>query len=122
MLPEAQRFLRVWRPLAAEALDKVEEDLAQIAAANDEYATLAVNFGGPTNRAISEGFWGWPVVVTLHGREVGRVVPDEGDWSNPVASGNVRVLAAVHGRGYHGGYVSLSLAAPEGAEARHGGD
>jgi hypothetical protein len=121
-LAEAQRFLREWRPKAAARLDEVEAALAEMVEAEDAHdgdtEIVAVSFGSPTNRLMAQGFWKWPVVIRLSGQEVGRVVPvGYGDYE---AHGRVKILAIERSAGYHGGYVSMRLAVPAGAEAQHG--
>ena len=118
-VPEAMRFLREWRPKAAEALDAVEEAIEAVDTAADDGAEIvSISFGGPTRRQREAGFWSWPVRVLLDGQEVGRVAKDEnGRW---VASGRVEILAKEHTSGHGGGYVSMRLAVPAGAEAVYG--
>lgn len=126
MLSEAERFLREWRPAAAEALDQVERDLETVDtdAGDDGAETVAVSFGHPTNRQMDRGFWRWPVrVLDAEGHEVGHVAAHQGCWDDPqqrpTATGQVRVLALECARGYHGGTVSLRLAVPAGCRAVH---
>lgn len=114
---ETQRFLREWRPKAADALDLVEETLDQMDdETNGDFQTVAISFGSPTNRIQAAGFWSWPVLVVLNDQEVGRVIPDESGW---LPQGQVKVLATEHSSGRNGGYVSMRLAVPAGAKAYH---
>ncbi|HHX27689.1 MAG TPA: hypothetical protein GX716_01625 [Firmicutes bacterium] len=115
-LPVAQDFLRGWLLKEAQRLDQVEADLASLDDASPTgAATVSITYGAPSRAARERGFWEWPVrVLDPDGQEVGRVSP-EGE-----ASGEVRVLKreTISGRG--GGYVSLTLAVPEGCRAEHG--
>ena len=115
-LPVAQEFLRGWLPVAAQKLDQVEADLASLDEASPTgAATIAITYGSPTRAARERGFWEWPIrILDEDGQEVGRVSP-EGE-----ASGEVRVLKRETISGYGGGYVSLTLAVPEGCRAEHG--
>jgi len=118
-IPETMRFLREWRPKAAEALDAVEEAITEVDDTAEQGAeTIAISFGSPTRRQRNDGFWEWPVVVTLDGQEVGRIVPGEdGRWTS---SGQVNILSMEHSSGHGGGYVSMRLAVPAGGKAHHG--
>jgi len=115
-LPVAQDFLRAWLPKAAQKLDQVEADLASL----DEEsptgaATVSITYGSPTRAERERGFWKWSVrILDEDGQEVGRVSP-EGE-----PSGSVRVLKRETLSGHGGGYVSLTLAVPEGCRAEHG--
>ncbi len=115
-LPVAQKFLRGWLPKEARRLDQVEADLASL----DEVSltgatTVAITYGAPSRAARERGFWEWPVrVLDPDGQEVGRVSP-EGE-----ASGQVRILKRETLSGHGGGYVSLTLAVPEGCRVEHG--
>jgi hypothetical protein len=117
-IPEAMRFLREWRPKAAEALDAVEEAIEAVDTAADDGAEIvSISFGGPTRRMREAGFWNWPVLVILDGQEIGRVTPTEAGW---VPSGQVEIMAKEHASGHGGGYVSMRLAVPAGAKVYHG--
>lgn len=115
-LPAAQEFLRAWLPKAAGRLDRIEADLASL----DEMstagvATISISYGAPTRAERNEGFWEWPVrVLDEDGKEVGRISTDVGP------SGDVRVLNCVRSFGHGGGYISLTLAVPEGCSVVHG--
>ena len=115
-LPVAQDFIRAWLPKEARRLDQVEADLASLDDASPTgAATVSVTYGAPTRAARERGFWEWPVrVIDPDGQEVGRVSPEG------VASGEVRVLKRETISGHGGGYVSLTLAVPEGCRAEHG--
>lgn len=145
-VPSAMAFLRAWRPKAAEELDQVDRDLEAVdeAAGPEGAEEISISFGSPTRRAQGGGFWTWPVRVFAgpeYGAggqrsepppaEIARVVPGPvGDefpsWATPVVCdprgvpAAVRVLSSTHTAGMHGGYVSLRLAVPAGATARHG--
>lgn len=115
-LPAAQEFLRGWLPVAAQKLDQIEADLASL----DEEsptgaATVSLTYGAPTHAEREKGFWEWPVrILDEDGQEVGRVSPKGEPY------GEVRVLNREAISGYGGGYVSLTLAVPEGCRAEHG--
>ena len=115
-LPVAQKFLRGWLPVAAQRLDQVEADLASLDEVSPTGAvTISISYGAPTRAARERGFWEWPVrILDADGQEVGRVSP-EGE-----PSGEVRVLKRETLSGHGGGYVSLTLAVPEGCRAEHG--
>lgn len=122
MISEAQRFLREWRPEAAEALDNVEKSFSAIAEkTNGDFDIIAVSFGGPTNRLIDEGFWEWPVSVIMpDGQGIGQIVPNKYGEYALVREGDINILAVEHSSGHHGGYVSMRLLVPSGAVAVHG--
>jgi hypothetical protein len=115
-LPVAQEFLRGWLPVAAQRLDQVEADLASLDEVSPTGAvTISISYGAPTRAARERGFWEWPVrILDADGEEVGRVSPE----GSP--SGQVRVLKRETLSGHGGGYVSLTLAVPEGCRAEHG--
>lgn len=119
-LAEAQRFLREWRPLAAEHYDQVEAALADVAAESgeDDFEEIAVSFGSPTRRAREAGFWEWPIIVEREGQEIGRISPDK-YGSYTLVSGSIRLLDYSRSRGHGGGYVSIKIAAPAGSRAVH---
>ena len=115
-LPVAQEFLREWLPVAAQRLDQVEADLASLDEVSPTGAvTVSLTYGAPTRAARERGFWEWPVrILDEDGEEVGRVSPE----GSP--SGQVKVLKRETLSGHGGGYVSLTLAVPEGCRAEHG--
>ena len=121
-MTEVQRFVRAWRPKAAEHWDTVETSLAAL----DEVSALGaeptvVSFGAPTRRREAEGFWTWPVTVTVGDTVVGTVTPSpERGWDGATVVGDVKVLDVSRASGHHGGYVTLKLAVPEGATVVHG--
>lgn len=121
-LPSAQRFLRAWRPKAAEALDKIERELAELDESSSEGAEpLTLTFGSPTRRMRNDGFWTWPVTVMDGDRMIGSVSPHpERGWGEPVVHGDIRLLDCAQSRGYGGGSISLRVAAPSGARLVHG--
>lgn len=122
-VPSAMQFLREWRPKAAEALDQVDVQLEALDAAvsNDaviDAETVVVSFGGPTNRAIADGFWKNPKSITGHGGEL-RLIDVEKGWTKEniqVVGMSGAVLSATHASGYHGGYVSVTVAVVPGSE------
>jgi hypothetical protein len=114
-VPEAQAFLRAFRPTEAAHLDEVDAVLDAVDAAGDGASTIKVSFGGPTKRQAAEGFWAR--------REIpggGELVLAEGapltgsSWAVPGAvrlEGRAgRILDIVHGSGHGGGYVTVTLA------------
>lgn len=121
-LPEVQRFLREWRPREADRLDEVEAALGDMVEAEDELGNdteiIVINFGSPTNRQIRDGFWDWPVIVSMGDDEIARLTrdPETGQY---ITQGRVEIISQTHSSGYHGGYISLRLAVPAGAVARH---
>jgi len=118
-LAETQRFLREWRSKAAGVLDQVEIDLASVETETGDVETIAISFGGPTNRVIAEGFWDWPVRVVAGAdreKEVGRIVYKDDKWQS---QGDIKIVALEHCAGYHGGTISMRIAAPAGAIAIH---
>lgn len=122
-VPSAMAFLKEWRPKAAEALDQVDVELEALDAAVSKDAvvdteTVVVSFGGPTNRAIADGFWKNPKSITGHGGEL-RLVDVEKGWIKEniqVVGMSGAVLSATHASGYHGGYVSVTVAVVPGSE------
>lgn len=113
-VPSAMSFFRAWRPKAAEALDAVDIQLEALEASSVvDTETVVVSFGGPTNRQIEAGFWGSPKGIPgYEGAEIHLLDPSKG-WGkeNIVVSGMTgTVIAAVHAAGYHGGYVSVTVA------------
>jgi hypothetical protein len=123
-LPEAQKFLRGFRPEEAARLDLVEAAVASLVEAEDnldgDVEDLTLTFGAPTRRQMEAGYWEAPVVVLLDDEEVGRVTPGGSSmsWATPVTQGRVTVLSATPSDGTHGGYVSLRLRVPAGARAK----
>lgn len=119
-VPVLREFLlNTGRERVVERLDAIDKKLEELDEVTYYINEVSLSFGGPTNREISEGFWEWPVVVTLNGNKIGVVSPKHNSWTNPDVEGDVRVISAVHSSGYHGGYVSLRLAVPEGAVVKH---
>lgn len=122
-VPSAMAFLREWRPAAAEALDLVDVQLEALDEAVNPAAvvdteTVVVSFGGPTNRMIAEGFWKNPKSITGHDGEL-RLIDVEKGWVKEnilVVGMSGAVLSAAHERGYHGGYVSVTVAVVPGSE------
>ncbi len=96
---------------ALESLRMAEE------AALSQRQTVEVSFGGPTNREMADGFWTSPKSIPNHDGEL-RLIDKERDW----VKGNVRVagmtgvvVSVTHTRGYHGGYVSVTVAVVPGS-------
>jgi hypothetical protein len=115
-LAECQRFIREWRPKAAEHWDEVEAGLDSLDAAAPETDAVTVthSYGSPTRREEAAGFWTWPTVVKVAGAEVGRVIPAE-RFGEFVVEGQIRLLDVVRSPGRHGGSLTLKLAVPEGS-------
>ena len=112
--------LRVMKSGLAERLDQSEAILASLSRNDDDVEIVTVNFGGPTNRQISGGYWTRDEIefdgVSLRKTcdywqsatiETVQVVEPKG----------ARVLSVDHQRGYHGGYVSIKVALPQEEEA-----
>lgn len=122
-VPSAMKFLREWRPAAAEALDLVDVQLEALDEAVNKDAvvdseTVVVSFGGPSNRERAEGFWKSPKPITGHGGEL-RLIDVESGWIKEnikVVGMSGAVLSATHVSGYHGGYVSVTVAVVPGSE------
>lgn len=111
----AQHFLRAWQPKAAEALDEVDAWLGEMDEIAVPPAEIVFNFGAPTRRQREGGFWACPVLILdADDVEIGCIAPNGDDWTHPVVTGPVRVLAATHASGHGGGYVSLRLIVTEG--------
>lgn len=116
-VPAAMKFLREWRPKAADALDIVDAQLEALDAAAIQSAEdpvkVTVSFGGPTNRMIAEGFWRNPKAITGYdGAEI-QLIDPEGGWNKEnitVVGISGTVISATHASGYHGGYVSVVVA------------
>jgi hypothetical protein len=117
-IPEAQRFLRGYRPEEAARIDEVEAAIASMMAAEDrldgDVEDITITFGAPTRRQMEAGYWEAPVLVLLDGQEVGRVTPggEPSGWLSPLAQGRVTVLSVTKSDGYNGGYFSLRLKVP----------
>lgn len=120
-VPGAMDFLRSWRPKAAEALDKVEESLMELEDSSDseeDFETVTISFGSPTNRQIRDGYWESPKPVPGYKAEVRLIDPEKG-WQE----GNIEVdgisgtvLSVKHSAGMHGGYYAISVAVVPGTE------
>lgn len=122
-VPSAMEFLKEWRPKAATTLDEVDAQLSALDEAVDPTApvvdteTVVVSFGGPTNRAIADGFWKSPKSITGHNGEL-RLIDVTKEWTKDnirVARMIGTVLSATHASGYHGGYVSVTVAVVPGS-------
>lgn len=109
--------LRVMKSGLAERVDSTEEILASLSRNDDDdVEIITVNFGGPTNRQISGGYWTRDEIefdgVSLRKTcdywqsatiETVQVVEPEG----------AKVLSVDHQRGHHGGYISIKVALPQ---------
>lgn len=127
-VPVAQEFLASAYPAEAEKLNQIERELEALEETFNETVSveeLTVSFGSPTRRARSEGFWNWPVVVRQGSVVVATLTPDgeQGYSACTIEPSNapVRVLEVTRTSGMGGGHVSIRLAVPEGAKARHQG-
>ncbi len=117
-VPSAMQFLRSWRPKAAERLDEVDAQLealdlaAEAAGVVADNETVVVSFGGPSRRAMAEGFWESPkAIIQYPGAQLVLLDSSKG-WveGNIGIDGAVgTVTAVVHASGYHGGYVSVTI-------------
>lgn len=111
-----QQLIRPWLPDEAADLDRVEEQMAALERAEEaaaaEAVTVSFAFGTPTRAQMAEGYWVSPKPVPDHpGVSVALRDPDAG-WikGNVVLVGAMgEVLRVTHARGYHGGYVSLTV-------------
>lgn len=119
-ISQAQKFLRAWRPRAADALDVVEASLDAVAeavdvAGDEEVVTLSLSFGAPTRRQRDDGYWTAPVRVVQNETVLATITPAPGGWGPDAqidGDPRVRVLAVERSSGHGGGYVSLRVAAP----------
>ena len=112
----AMMFLRKWRPTAAENLDSIETAMDGIGVDIDP-EIIRISFGGPTNRQIRDGYWTDPIIFNdSTGTEIARLTPDPTDHKTEwVLTGtDVVLLDFRHDPGYHGGYVTIVVTAPEG--------
>lgn len=128
-------YARQYQKADAAHFDEADRKLAEADDAADAQGLsetveveVVVSFGGPTNRAIREGFWEWPLVIRdAQGQVVGHVRPDESEcyhdnltrYHPDPAIPAVVVLDATHSAGYHGGYQSVRLCLPSGWTATH---
>lgn len=117
-VPAAMKFLREWRPSAAEHFDSIDAALDQVdeAAGDQGVEEIAISFGGPTRAQRNDGFWDWPVVVYAADDTVldSLAAPDY-----TPTSARVKVLANERSGGHGGGYASLRLVVPTGCKAFH---
>ncbi len=117
----AMTLLRMWKPVAADKLDVIDVQLEALEekAPGSESETIIVSFGGPTNASIASGFWKTPKGIPGHdGAEIRLLDPEKG-WvkENVTVVGMTgTVLSAVHAAGYHGGYVTVTVAVIPGTE------
>lgn len=117
-VPSAMKFLRDWRPKAAEALDEVDakltalDEAADAAEAKADTETVVVSFGSPTRRQREAGFWQSPKGIPGHAAEI-RLIDTSKGWeaTNIAIHGMVgTVISATHSSGHGGGYVSVTVA------------
>lgn len=118
-IAELRQLLSDWKPGAITHWDKVDEELAAVEEEAETSHILSVSFGAPSNRSAKAGFWSWPVRIFLGDEEIARLMPGDKGWATPQVDGPVRVIDVVCSHGMHGGYISLRIAAPEGAKAFH---
>jgi len=120
-VPSAMKFLRVWRPKAAETLDEVETALINLEEASGQetdFETVVVSFGSPNNRAISDGYWEKPKKIPGFEAEI-RLKDVSGSWHEgniEVVGISGKVLSVAHSSGMHGGYYAVSVAVIPGTE------
>lgn len=114
---EAKRFLREWRPKAAERLDSIEAELVALeesdeSAGGDGVEKITISFGSPTRKQREAGFWTAPKWVAPG--VWATLVDPQRDWEadNVAICGCVegKVIDAVHMRGFGGGSRSLTIA------------
>lgn len=123
-VPSAMKFLRAWRPKAAERFDEVDarlsalDDVAEAAEATADTETVVVSFGGPTRAQRAEGFWTNSKPIPGHAGELRLLDPEKGwETANITVSGIAgTVLNAVTAPGHGGGYVSVTVAVVPGTE------
>lgn len=122
-VPSAMEFLKGWRPKAAQALDDVDAQLTaldEVSTVGGEIVdteTVVVSFGGPTNRSMADGFWTSAKSIPTHGGEL-RLIDKGKGWEKEnimVAGIKGTVMSATHAAGYHGGYVSVTVAVVPGS-------
>lgn len=78
--------------------------------------TATVTFGSPSSRMISAGFWSWPIIVILGGKEIGRIIPLDNKALEHTAEGEVVVVCKTeYRRGPAGGWRTVHIFAPAGA-------
>lgn len=114
-----QRFLREWRPKAAENIDAAEAALESIAEVSDagDSAVETVEFGAPTRREMNDGYWESEKTFSLQDGSVVTLTPPARGWfscpAEEVRSSreDVRIIRITHASGYHGGYVEVTLGA-----------
>ena len=122
-VPSTMRFLRAWRPRAAEALDETESALEALEESEQknghDIVNVVVYFGSPSNREISEGYWEKPKKISEFEPAEIRLKDVALGW----IEGNIEVvgisgevLSVEHSRGRHGGYYSVSVAVIPGTE------
>lgn len=111
-----QQLIRPWLPNEAAALDRVEEQMAALARAEEAAATEAVTvsftFGSPTRAEMAKGYWTSPKGVPGHpGVSVALRDPDAGwvDGNVTLVGSEGQILRVTHASGYHGGTVSIAV-------------
>jgi hypothetical protein len=115
-VPSAMEFLRAWRPKAAERLDDVDREIEALESTSPQGETdpvlVTVNFGGPTRRAISEGYWESPKGIPGYSGELRLRDPAVGWASENIEIMGVhgKVIDVKHASGYHGGYYAITVA------------
>lgn len=118
-VPAAMKFLRKWRPKASAVLDEVDHDLESLDSVGGEKdnETVVVSFGGPSNRQIAAGFWRQCKKIPGHPGEIRLIDPEKGWVKNNIRIARMLgvVLSAVESAGYHGGYVSVTVAVVPGS-------
>jgi len=120
-VPAAMTFIRGWRSKTAEAMDKVEADLAALdddSGGDNDTEIVTVSFGSPTNRAIRDGYWEKPKPIPDYEAEIRLICPN-GGWNKDnieIVGIAGKVLSVTHSSGMHGGYYAVSVAVIPGTE------
>lgn len=119
-VPATMRFLRAWRPKAAENLDKVDEIFDEVEESNASAEVVeitTINFGGPNNRQRREGFWTSNKSSEDDSIEIGLIAPNPGaetsQWNVEnirLVRGSGKVIRCDRSGGRNGGWVAVQIA------------
>lgn len=115
----AKLLIRKEYPKTGERLDKLEEFSLAMEAEGNQTETVIVSFGSPSNRSISEGYWGKPKSSQSSDGRAVTVNPGKGDdgttdWGNPipVEPEGAKIVSSKHSPGMHGGYWTIEVIVP----------